>query len=239
MKILINNSDLRKYRQIGKQVNADDFNGKSREIQENQLTELLGEALSYDFFNYLDNDWDSQEATFVRNSDYQFTATEVDLSSFVNYALKINDEVFVIVKTATLVGYDTVLTVEGYELPETIVTLKYKSESNYIKLLNGTSYIVNSNPVKFNGLRPFICWHYLALNIAIGNVKHSDVGVISLMPENRPNGYDLNASRSTSLQNALREYNRIVNYLNENEYIFPLWDSKNDENITNLEMIII
>jgi len=241
MKILITINDVRKYRQLGKQVNQDNFDGIAREIQENELTELLGESLSYDLFNYLDNDWIVETGTFTRNSDYQFTATALDLSSWAGYAIRVNSDTFVIVKTAVFGGTDTIVTVEGYVLPETLTTIEYKTENNYIKLLNGANYTVNSSTIKYNGLRPYISWKFLAIYTTEGSVKQSDVGNISIMPENarRPSGNDLNSAKSIKLQNSLREYNRIVNYLNENSDIFPLWKQKGGENITNLEMIII
>lgn len=239
MKILISISDVRKYRQLAKQINQDNFDGITREIQENELTELLGDALSYDFFNYLDNGWNIQTGTFVKNNNYQFTATALDLSAWTGYALKINDDTFVIVKTAIFGGADTIITVEGYALPETLATIEYRLDNNYIRLLNGGIYTVGGNTIKYNGLRPFISWKFLAIYTVEGRVKHSDVGNVTIMPENRPSERDLNSAKSTRLQNSLREYNRIVNYLNENQINFHLWYNKSDENITNLEMIII
>jgi hypothetical protein len=241
MRILTTISDVRKYRQLGKQVNQDNFNGIVREVQENELTELLNEPLSYDFFNYLENNWTEQAGTFTRDSDYQFTAANLDLSGWTDYALRINDEVFVIVKTAVFGGTDTIIVVEGYILPETLTTIEYKAENNYVKLLNGTTYTVNNNTIKYNGLRPYISWKFLTVYLSEGSVKQSDTGNFTLMPDNtrRPNAGDLNSAKSIRLQNSLREYNRITNYLNENSTIFPLWEAKGDENITNLEMIII
>lgn len=239
MRILITNSDVRQYRQLGKQVNADNFSAIAREVQENELTELLGEALTYDLLNELDNNWNAQAGTFNRNSDYQFTAVGVDLSAWTDYALRINDEVFAIVETAVFGGADTIVTVEGYVLPEVLTTVEYKAENKYIKLLNGSTYTNCGNTIKYNGLRPFISWTFLTIFTTEANVKHSDTGNFSIMPENRPNQQDLNAAKSIRKQNSLREQNRIINYLNENSADFPLWVAKNDENITNLDMIII
>lgn len=241
MRILITNSDVRNYRQLGKQVNQVNFDGIVKEVQENELTELLGEPLSYDFFNYIDNNWNAQAGTFSRDSDYQLTASGVDLSSWVDYALRINDEVFVIVNTAVFSGIDTVITVKGCLLPEILSTIEYKSENNYIKLLNGTTYTKCGKTIKYNGLRPYVSWKFLSIYLSEGSLKQSDVGNITIMPQNtiRPSGYDIGKAESIRLQNSLREYNRIVNYLNENSGLFPLWESKGDENVTNLEMIII
>ena len=87
MQILINISDVRKYRQLGKQINADNFNGHVRTIQENQLTELFGDVLAYDFFDFLDNGFSDLSQTYLTTSSTTFKATDVDLSSYSGYAL--------------------------------------------------------------------------------------------------------------------------------------------------------
>ena len=241
MKLLTTIEDIRKYRQLGKQLNTDNFEGRVREVQENELTELLGRALSYDFFNELDNNWSTQAGTFTRDSDYQFKATGVDLSTWTDYAIKINDSVFVIVKTAVFGGVDTVITVEGYILPTTLTTIEYKAENKYIKLLNGTSYSFNSETINFNGLRPFIAWKLLAIFVSDGTIKHSDVGNFSITSPNfvEPNSGDKKAAKSTYLQNSVREENNIIDYLNENSTDFPLWESTNNENIENFNFFVV
>jgi hypothetical protein len=105
--------------------------------------------------------------------------------------------------------------------------------------LNGENYDYCGNTIRFNGLRPYICWKFLALYTTEGSVKHSDTGNFTILPEQRPNQADLNYAKSTRLENSMREYNRISDYLTENNDDFPLWESKGTENITNLEMIII
>ncbi len=241
MKLLTSIDDIRKYRQLGKQLNTDNFEGRVREVQENELTELLGRALAYDFFNELDNNWISQAGTFTRNSDYRFTATGVDLSAWTDYALKINDSVFVIVKTAVFGGVDTIITIEGYILPTELTTIEYKSENKYIKLLNGASYTFNSETINFNGLRPFITWKLLAIFVSDGTIKHSDVGNFSITSPNftQPNTGDKKAAKSTYLQNSVREENNIIDYLNENSTDFPLWETTGNENIENFNFIVV
>lgn len=241
MKLLTTIEDIRKYRQLGKQLNTDNFEGRVREVQENELTELLGRGLSYDFFNELDNNWSSQAGTFTRDSDYQFTATGIDLSAWVDYALRINSDTFVIVKTAVFGGGDTIITVEGCILPITLTSIEYKAENKYIKLLNGTSYSFNNETVNFNGLRPFIAWKLLAIFVSDGTIKHSDVGNFSITSPNfiEPSSGDKKAAKSTYLQNSLREENNIIDYLNENSTDFPLWESTNNENIENFNFFVV
>lgn len=247
MKLLTTINDIRKYRQLGKQLNTDNFEGRVREVQENELTELLGNSLSYEFFDFLENNWNAQAGTFTRDSDTQLTAVGVDLSGWTSsYSLRINDttnnkEVFVSVVSAIFGGADTIITVKGYVLPAILSTVEYKAENKYIKLLNGESYTKDSETISFNGLRPFISWKILAIFVMDGNVKHSDTGNFSITSPNfqSPNRAELNAARSTYLQNSTREENRITDYLNEKSTYFPLWPTKGNQNIENFNFIVI
>jgi len=243
MILLTSINDIRKYRQLGKQLNTDNFEGRVREIQENELTELLGKALSYDFFNSLESNWTNQAGTFTKNSAYQLTATGIDLTAIIlpTYAIRFNNELFAIVTSCTYDGSDTTIVVEGYEIPDTISSIDWKISNIYIKLLNGTTYTQDSHTVKFNGLRPFISWKLLAIFTGDGNVKHSDTGNFSITSANfeRPTSAEINAAKSTYLQNSVREENNIIDYLNENSSYFPLWDSKQEENTQDYNFIII
>ncbi len=241
MKILCNISDVRNYRQIGKQINSDEFKARINEVQNYELSELLGKALSYDFFNFLDTGFSEQAGTFVVNSDYTFTAQNIDLSAFVNYSLRINDSTFVIVKSADFDGTDTFLEIMGYILPSIIVKLEYSTENKYIKLLNGSIYTVNNKTIDFKGLRPFIAWKFLSIFVTDGSLKHSDVGNISILSDNyeRPSSQNLNNAKATYLSNAAREENNIIDYLNENSNTYPLWELKGETNIETYNMIVI
>lgn len=246
MRLLTTISDIRKRRQLGKQLNDDNFDARVREVQDNELTELLGRALSYDLFNFLDNGFTAQAGTFTRNSDFQFTATGIDLSALSGNSLRINDttnniEVFVIVATAVFGGVDTIITVAGYILPTLINTVEFSAETKYINLLNGVSYTKDSKTIQYNGLRGFISWKFLAIFLSDGNVKHSDTGNFSITSPNfqGPTKGDKVAARSTYLQNSTREENHIIDYLNTLSTTFPLWDSKNMENLENFNFIVV
>ena len=245
MKLLTTIEDIRQYRQLSLQLNEINFDGRVREVQDNELTELLGRPLAFDFFDFLNNDWNTQAGTFTRNSDFQFTAANLDLSSWVGHSLRINNSdnstVFVIVTNAVFTSPNTAITVEGYVLPTLLTTMEYKTENDYIKLLNGTSYTRDSDIIQYNGLRPFISWKLLAIFLSDGSVKHSDTGNFSTTSANfqRPSNAEINAARSTYLGNSTREENHIIDFLNTESSDFPLWDSKNNENIVNYNMIII
>lgn len=243
-RIIITNEDVREYRQLGKQLNADNFEGRAREVQQNELTELLGRALMFDFIDFLDNDtnWTIQAGTFVRNSNFQFTANALDLSSWVGHSLRINDIDFGIVETAVF-STDTILTVaDERKLPATLSTIEFNAtQDKYIKLLNGESYTKDSETIQFNGLRAFVSWKLLAIFLSDANVKHSDVGNFDIMSSNfqRVSNADKNAARSTYLQNSTREENHIIDYLNTLSTTFPLWNSKNNENIVSPNFLVI
>jgi len=253
--ILVTNNDVRKFRQLGKQTNLDNFTARAREVQTNELTELLGNALVYDFFNFLSTGFILSSDTFVRTSDTKITATGVDLTAWVGYSLKLNGGIYVVV-TAAVFTTDTLITVVGNNLtnetdtngvldikyiPDTLTTIEYSEENKYIKLLNGTSYTNNSDTIQFNGLRGFISWKFLAIFLSDANVKHSDVGNFAITSQNfqNPSKGDKVAARSTYLQNSTREENSIIEYLNENSTSFPLWNSKSQENIVNSDFLVI
>jgi hypothetical protein len=246
MRLLTTNSDIRKFRQLGKQVNDDNFDARVLEVQTNELTELLNRALSYDFFDFLDNGFTLQAGTFTRDSDYIFTAAGADLSGLAGNSLRINDttnntEVFVIVSTAVFGGVDTIITVTGYILPQLISTVEFSTETKYINLLNGESYTKDNETIQYFGLRGFISWKFLAIFLSDANVKHSDTGNFAITSPNfqRPSNADKVSARSTYLQNSVRSENDIISYLNEKSSDFTLWDSKGTENIESYNIIVI
>jgi hypothetical protein len=244
MRQLITINDVRKHRQLGKQLNDDNFEGRVLEVQTNELTDLLGRALSYDFFNFLDNGFTAQAGSYTRDSDLVFTAVGQDLSLWVDYAIKINDSYFGVVETAVFGGADTVITLtkQSDVLPNTISTVEFATDNKYIKLLNGAVYNdCNNNPVDYNGLIPFISWKLLAIFVIDGSIKHSDVGNFTIkgMNFNTAGVGDMHAAKSIYLQNSSREENKIIDYLNTEDTIYPLWESKKEQNTQNYNFFIV
>jgi len=231
---LLTISDVRNFRQLGKQVNADNFTARVKEVQDNQLCELMGSDMYTDFSTYIDDSWNTSSETFVRNSYTQMTATNVDLSSWVGYGLRINSTVFVTVESATFGGTDTIIIVSGYDLPETLTTTEYKTESKYLSLLNGADK-------NTNGLRGFMSWHLLNIYLLDGDLKQSDVGNVKFTGElfDRPSFKQKNTAGSGYLQNATREENKIIEYLNDNSIDFPLWSVEAESNLNKYDFVII
>jgi hypothetical protein len=237
MRKLINIQDVRdNAKQIGKQINQESFNAYCNRIQKRQLTELLGQALIYDFFDFLDNGFTVHAGIYVRDSETQLTVTGEDLSLWAGYSLKINDEVFVIVKTATFDGADTVFVVEGYNLPTSISSLAYATENKYLELLNGCTYTYDGKTIKFDGLRAFLCYHWIVSYMIDGNLKQSDVGNFSITGDlfQQASPGQLNTARSEYLQNAISESNYIKQYLNTMYADYPLWEKQGSKNLVTL-----
>ena len=241
MKILISIDDVRNnYRQLGKQVNEENFNGHVREVQENNLNQILGQTLTFDFYNFLENGFTLSSETFVRDSTKQLTATNVDLSTWVAFSLKINDNIYVLVYSAVFGGVDTIIKVLGYTLPTTLTKIEFSSENKYTKLLNGTAYELNNKTISFKGLRPLIIWHFLASYLIDGSLKQSDVGNINIVGANFSNasGRQISEARANYLENATRERNYIIDFLNENNSIYSLYEAQSKQNIQDFNFLI-
>ena len=234
MRILLKIADVRKYRQLGKQ--SDGFDGFVRTIQQNQLTELLTPKLTYDFFNFLETGFTNFVGTFEYISETQFRVVGVDVSSWTDYSLRINNEVFVIVKSAVFDAVDTIVTITGYDLPATITTVDFSLENKYIKLLNGTVYDSQS----FEGLRPFLSWNFISAHLTDGSLKQSDVGNFNILGDNfqRPGTGQINEAKSDYSQNILRENNKIIAYLNFSDE-YDLWISSVEEDINGLSIFML
>ncbi len=249
---LINITDVRKYRQISQQINQDDFNSRANGAQNEELCDLLGAALFYDFMNFLTQNWINYAGVVNRTSDTTLTLENFDASGWVGYSLKLNGNVFVIITAASFDGTDTVLTVTGNNLtnepnefqyvPGSITTTKYKTESAYIKLLNGTTYTFEGNPVDYSGLRGFLSWHWLSGAITDGDLKHTDLGNINFLDNTfaHASGSALKAAKSQYLQKVIFYRNEIVRYLDTESSDYPLWTSTaQEENRVDFDFSII
>ncbi len=239
---LINISDVRKYRQLGKQVNIDSFNGHLRTVQETILTPLLGRSLSYDFFNYLKNGFTDVNETYEYISADTFKILASDKTNLLNFALKINNTIFVKVIEATFDSTDTIIKVSGYDLSSPITSVFYSSETKYVDLLNGTIYITNNETIEFTGLRPFLSWHLLVSYLVDGSLKQSDVGNIQILGDNfqKSSQSDVKIAKSDYLQNATVEYNNIIEYLSNNTNIYTLYKNNNTkQNLSDYDFFIV
>jgi hypothetical protein len=242
MRILFNNTDVRQYRQLSKQLNADSFAGHARSVQENNLCDLLGGEMFTDMLQFFDIGFTEYVGTWTRDSTTQLTITGADVSIWAGYSLQINDTVFVTVTTAVFGGVDTVLTVTGYDLPATVLTVGFSIETKYTKLLNGELYTNdNSKTFYFYGLRGFLSWHFMSAYLSDGNLKQSDVGNINIVGDlfSGASGSQLREAKSEYMQNAVKEQNKITDYLNSKDDTFTLWETTSAESVTKFDFMII
>jgi hypothetical protein len=239
---LINNADVRKYRQLGKQTDTTNFDGHVKTIQENELTELLGEELSYDLFNFLNNGFTDVAETYEFINVNSFKILNSDKTLLINCSLKINNTIFVKVSDAYLDDADTIIEVIGYDLSNTISSVAYSTETKYMNLVNGIVYIKNGNPINFKGLRPFLIWNLLVSYLVDGSLKQSDVGNFQILSDTfqKSNNNDIKIAKSEYLQNATREGNKIIAFLSNNTNIYTLYNNNTDkQNISDFDFFIV
>lgn len=242
MNQLISISDVRKYRQLGKQINADSFSGHVLTIQENELTELLGDALSYDMFNFLENGFTDVNETYEYINSNTFKILDADKTDLFNSSLKINDNIFVIITNVIFNSTDTIITVSGYDLPTTITSVANSLETKYIELLNGTTYMKDNDTVKFKGLRAYIIWNLLISLLVDGSLKQSDVGNFQILGDNiqKSSNSDVKIAKSEYSQNATREYNKIIDFISNKTSVYTLYKNNNtQQNISDYDFFII
>lgn len=107
-------------------------------------------------------------------------------------------------------------------------------DAPYDALVNGEEYeIISGEPIKFYGLKPFLCHSTLCVILARNNFRITDYGNMGF--SNDPQSY-LNKSSKTDKNDAAESFrmsaidyrNDIVDYLNEKYSDFPLWNGGNN-----------
>ena len=241
--ILITINDVRQYRQISKQVNADNFTAYARSIQRRQLSDLLGKPLYTDLQKWIATGWANEAATsFRKDSAYTFTALGADLSTLATKDIKISTEVFNVL-SAVYDSTDTLVTVsEARELPNTIATVESKAASVYTSLLNGAEYTnTDGDDVQYYGLRAFLAWHWLSMYTTDGTLKQADAGNVNFTDSvyNLADGAQLKRAKDVYLSESVSAGNDIIEYMDANESAFGLWDSKSESSVKAFDFFVI
>jgi hypothetical protein len=224
-------------------MNDSSFNGHANTVQQNQLRDLLGAALYRDFFNELDNNWTTKTGTITKESDTVIKIAGEDTTSIIlaDYGLKVNDDVFLTVVSTNYDATDTFITVTGYTVPDTITLLEYKSDSKYMKLLNGTVYDYCGDEIDYFGLRPFLIWHFLSSYITDGDLKQSDAGNTNIFDNTftQASTNDKKFAKDSYLQNSSSMFNDIVQFLDENTTVYTKWKSTKSKDTVNKYSFIV
>jgi hypothetical protein len=162
--ILITIADVSEYRRIDPKFDINRFNGFAKEVQRNNLRDLLGMSLHYDLF---------------------------------------------LIPTAT----------------------------KYTELVSGKTYKDSSdNDVQFYGLKPAICYWWLAVMAREGDLFHSAYGAIELVNNPQQNFERAREKERVAvgyMETAQTYANDAIRFLNANKSTYPLWKCEEEENKTN------
>lgn len=154
--VLITIADVRNYRKKV-DLKIDDFDEFAGEIQRNNLRQLFGDALYYDFMN---------------------------------------DD---------------------------------RTSGKYEELLNGKTYTYDGNTINYYGLKPMLCYWWLAKFITEGEIYHSQHGSIQFTNNPQQNFEETKQKRtvaSSYMETAQNYANDVIQFLNQNSSTYPLWKSQ-------------
>lgn len=103
----------------------------------------------------------------------------------------------------------------------------------YKDLLDGKSYVYNGNTIQFYGLKPYLCYLWLAIYTREGELYHSAHGAIQFM-DNPQQNFAEAKKREQIAQNYMQianDYaNEIRQFLTGNSNEYPLWEFENEGN---------
>ncbi len=115
----------------------------------------------------------------------------------------------------------------------------------YIKLVDGGDYTYSGDSLMFFGLKPFLAFHWLAINTREGDLFQSDSGNINF--SDNPQDNMTKASQGTLdrinagyMKEVVSYRNNIVGYLNNNASDFPDWEGRTEnKNKTGFNIITV
>jgi hypothetical protein len=104
--------------------------------------------------------------------------------------------------------------------------------ARFIRLVNGTTYTYDSDTIQYYGLRPFLAYHWLALNLREGDYFAADYGNIVYSSNEQDNmtkidNKGIDRINSAYYKNITSYRNNIVQFLNEDEdNEYPEWEGR-------------
>lgn len=103
----------------------------------------------------------------------------------------------------------------------------------YIDLVNGVEYEYNEDTIDYFGLKPFMSYHWLALNLREGDYFAVDYGNVAFQDNEQDNMTKLEQKKidrinSSYYKNITSYRNNIVQFLNEKDDVYPEWNSKKE-----------
>jgi len=103
----------------------------------------------------------------------------------------------------------------------------------YKELLDGKSYTYDGETIQYYGLRPVLCYWWLAIAARESDLFQSSWGAIQLTNNPQQN---FEASRekeriaTTYMETAQGYANDVIKYLSENSASYPLWEGDEETN---------
>lgn len=105
--------------------------------------------------------------------------------------------------------------------------------TKYVELVNGKEYTKDSNAITYYGLRPFLAYHWLALNVREGDYFQADYGNLQFSSNEQDNMTKIDQKvidriNSAYFKNITSYRNNIVEFLNENESTYTEWEGRGE-----------
>jgi len=106
----------------------------------------------------------------------------------------------------------------------------------YADLLNGKSYVYENQTIQYYGLKPALCYWWLAIFAREGEQFNANVGAIQFV--DNPQQYFQSAKQKETLAQQYLETandyaNGIIKFLNENADDYPLWETDTEKSSVN------
>jgi len=106
-----------------------------------------------------------------------------------------------------------------------------RTEGIYADLLNGKSYTYQGNTIQYYGLKPYLCYLWLAIGCREGDLFMATYGAIQFT-NNQQQSFESAKSKeriATDYMQSAQDYaNDIIRFLNENSSDYPLWKSNSE-----------
>lgn len=103
----------------------------------------------------------------------------------------------------------------------------------YAELLNGKTYLENSQTIQYYGIKPALCYWWLAIAARESDMFQSNIGAIQFV-NNAQQSFETAKEKeriAAGYMGTAQEYaNDIAKFLNANSSSYPLWKMKNEVN---------
>jgi hypothetical protein len=111
-----------------------------------------------------------------------------------------------------------------------------RTQGKYADLLNGKSYTFGNKNIQFYGLKPMLCYWWLAIAARESDLFQSNIGAIQFA-NNPQQSFETAREKeriATGYMESAQSYaNDASKFLNANRTIYPLWEGQEELNKTN------